>query len=158
MEIKSISKKIFKTPKKIAENKSNQTNPFGVSFKGNIISADVFETTEKQNIAFRGVQLTAKVGSKCKMLAAALTGSIGDMSKAISTRLNSVVDFGRRIKGKFVEAIQYLNTTRLAINIGASDAPLGVRLSLKKKENLNNLSVQDLSNMFAKEVAIMEAA
>lgn len=98
MEIKSISQKIFKTSSAKIEN-SKHTNPFGVNFKGNIISADVFESSEKaDNVSFKGAEWAAKASGKCRMVASAIVGSIGDVTSAIKTRLNSVVDFGRRIK------------------------------------------------------------
>ena len=99
MEIKSISAKLFRTNVNKSENQSNQasnhTNPFGVSFKGNIINADVFEDkksdlTEKQN---RG-----------KMLVSTLVGSIGALNATMSNRLNSVVNFCGRVKDSTVEA------------------------------------------------------
>lgn len=87
MEIKSISQKIFKTSSNRTENNSNHTNPFGVSFKGNIINADVFEEkspNENQN--------------KGKMFVSTLVGSMNSAMGVMGRRLNSVISFGMRIK------------------------------------------------------------
>ena len=89
---------IFKsltTPSVSAENKSaqkNVSNPFGISFKGNVIQADVFQTTSvKENS-------TNVLKEKGKMFASAVVGNINSFNEAIKARLNSVVAFGRRVK------------------------------------------------------------
>lgn len=116
MEIKSISQKIFKTAPNKIENNNNHTNPFGVSFKGNIISADVFDAAEKTDkVSFTGI-IAEKVGRRCKMLTSAAVGSIGDMSSAINARLNSVVSFGRKIGNNISRSWNYLNTTNVSIS------------------------------------------
>lgn len=87
MEIRSISQKIFRTNSNNVKQNENQTNPFGVNFKGNMITADVFEkkeVTENQN---RG-----------KIFVSTLVGSINAVNSAVSRRLNSVVSFGRRLR------------------------------------------------------------
>lgn len=106
MEIKSISQKIFRTaPGKI---ESNQTNPFGVNFKGNIINADVFQPVK--------INLVEKAANKSKMLTSAIVGSINDVNQAIKSRLDSVMAVGRRIKEKSVAAWKFLNEAKLSIN------------------------------------------
>lgn len=156
MEVKSISQKIFGTPKSI-DNNSNHTNPFGVSFKGNIISADVFESSEKSNVAFKGAELAAKVGSNLdkmsKLVSSTVVGSIGDMTSAIKTRLNSVVDFGKRIKDTTITAWNYLNTTKLSVTFGAEDTLLGMKIRLTRgdayePQNLNGLSLVEKTSLF----------
>lgn len=120
MEIKSISEKIFKTASRKAESNNNShSNPFGVNFKGNIISADVFETSEKQNITFKGAELAAKAGAKCKMLKSAFVGSIGEMSSALKTRFNNVLDriTSSRIGQSISGACDYLNNHKAVLEL-----------------------------------------
>lgn len=153
MEIKSISQKIFRTSPKVNENNASHTNPFGVNFKGKMISADVFESAEKTGIVSN---IAEKVGNKCKMLTSAIVGSIGDMNSAISSRLNSVVDFGRRVKeninglglnisGGLSRTWDYLNNTNLFITMGLRKNY--DRLSLAEKaliyEDLVNAKVME---------------
>lgn len=94
MSIKNISQNIFRnSPSKV---QNNQTNPFGVSFKGNVLTADVFEkisnrTSNKNN-------LIEKVSNRSKMVTSAIVGSINDINSQISARLDSIVSFGRRLK------------------------------------------------------------
>ena len=92
LSISSVSRNIFRAAPKNIEN--NQTNPFGVSFKGNVLTADVFEKNKNASkINFTGI-----ASIKSKMLSSAIVGSINDFSSAIASRLDSVVSFGRRIK------------------------------------------------------------
>jgi hypothetical protein len=97
MEIKNISQKIFRTSPSKTEN--NHSNPFGVNFKGNIINADVFDSSEKKsNISFKGAEIATKVANKGKLWTSAMVGSINNASEAMSKLLNPVKDFGRTIK------------------------------------------------------------
>jgi len=91
ISINSTSKNIFRAATKRVEN--NQTNPFGVSFKGKILTADVFENKQAKKINFTGIS-----SIKSKMLSSAIVGSINDFASEISTRLNSIANFGRRIR------------------------------------------------------------
>lgn len=154
MEIKSISSisgKLFKTnANKVekSENRSNHTNPFGVSFKGNIINADVFEEknsglTERQN---RG-----------KMLVSTLVGSINSINSSIGRRLNSVVNFGRRIGET---TVNLWNQAR-GIDMGTFFAGLPDKMSaLGGTYSVNNLQkrpVSELEAMLQERLANMEA-
>ena len=82
-----------------------------------MISADVFETKEKseKNISFRGSELAAQAGAKCKM---AISAAIGSINQAISTRLDSVVSFGRKIGEKAVKAWNDLSTHNFRLSFG----------------------------------------
>lgn len=154
MEIKSISSisnKLFKTnANKIekTENRSSHTNPFGVSFKGNIINADVFEEknsglTERQN---RG-----------KMLVSTLVGSINSINSSISKRLNSVVNFGRRIG----ETTTNLWNQARGVDMSTFFAGLPDKMSaIGGAYSVNNLQkrpVSELEALLTDRLATMEA-
>lgn len=113
MEIKRISERIFKTPASRIENHENQTNPFGVSFKGNMITADVFETACPK--------LAEKAANRGKMWVSAIVGSMNDVNEAISKRLNSAMAFGSRVKENALRLGKYLNETKISINLGGAD-------------------------------------
>jgi len=133
MEIKSIN--VFKQSSKSVEknenreNRANHTNPFGVNFKGNIINADVFESSEKG-------QSENRVN---KFVDSIRVGSMNAFS-SISNRLNSVVSFGRRIKSDVSNMWQQANNIEITLGVptfrGWSD-------SLKEKFN-NPYSVDNL--------------
>lgn len=144
MEIKSISEKIFRISSNKNENRTNHTNPFGVSFKGSIINADVFE---EKNSNLKENQ------NKCKMYVSTLVGSINSVMKQ---RLNSVVSFGRRLKETTTELwdkatnITNINMTEfLTSRIPAYE--YGSR-------RLNKLGVSELETMFRERLSTMEAA
>lgn len=155
-EIKNISQKIFNNASGKIE--SNQTNPFGVNFKGNMITADVFDSSEKSNIPFTGI--AAKVADKSKMLSSAIVGSINDVNQAIKTRLDSVMAIGRSIKEKSSAAWNYLNETKVVW----SNESLKNMLTLRLSENpysarkLEKMPVSDLRDMMQRAIATMEVA
>lgn len=152
MEIKSISSisgKLFKTnSNKIekCENRSSHTNPFGVSFKGNIINADVFEEnsglTERQN---RG-----------KMLVSTLVGSINSINSSISKRLNSVVNFGRRVGETTANLWNHACKTDMTTFMGniSDKISLGGTYSVNK---LQKRPVSELKALLTDKITAMEA-
>lgn len=151
MEIKSISSisgKLFKTnANKVekSENRSSHTNPFGVSFKGNIINADVFEEkntglTDRQN---RG-----------KMLVSTLVGSINSINSSISKRLNSVVNFGRRIKESTTNAWNQARSVDMGTFLSERIPAFRGNYSVN---NLQKRSVTELEAMLTDRLATMEA-
>lgn len=147
MEIKSISQKIFGTNiKKESENNANHTNPFGVSFNGNIISADVFESSQsKPEITFKGAELAARAAGRCKMTMSNAIGSINKFMSAVSDRLNQKVDFGIRLDGlrEFGRSVRegagkawnYLTTTNLVINIDTAKRTKNIFAMKMDREN-----------------------
>lgn len=168
MEIKSISQKIFRSSPSKIENNGSHTNPFGVSFKGNMISADVFETVaKKSNLVERFSELATKATNKGKMVTSAIVGSMGDVTSAISTRLNSVVSFGRRIGEGATKAWSYLNTKNLKMSLELverrSKELLALNIIPESRYNVKNLKkldpIGELEAMFQESAnaKIMEA-
>jgi len=157
MEIKSISHKIFKTSPKTIENNSNHTNPFGVSFKGNMISADVFDSSAENKISF-GINLAAKVSNlKSKMAASAFVGSINDMSKAISCRLDKVVDFSKKIGKNAAKLGHWLHNTNLSFTF---DAKLVARKTKDIKDMVKvkiNRSIETIDAIRPKFINVVNA-
>lgn len=148
MEIKSISAKLFRTNVNKSENQSNQasnhTNPFGVSFKGNIINADVFE--EKKS------DLTGNQ-NRGKMLVSTLVGSINAINSSISNRLNSVVNFCGRVKNSTVAAWQrarLVNVEDVIVNEIAKRGTYSVH-------RLQQRPVSELGAMMQERIATLEA-
>lgn len=91
---------ILNTPISISPRKTegHSSNPFAAtSFKGNVLTADVFET--KQN----------KPSMKDKLKLSAFVGSIGDAFPTFRKGLESVIAFGGRMKEGFSSAINKLN-------------------------------------------------
>lgn len=144
MKIGSISKNLFDIKQKRIEN-NNHTNPFGVSFRGNIVAADVFE---EQNSS-----LNTKP-NKGKIFVSTLVGS---MNSALSTRLNSIVSFGRRAKEKTSSFWQKANDTEINFDMTkiSNYLRLNVAPSFTGAYNVTNLRkrpVSELENMLQEQL------
>ena len=94
LSIPAIRERLFNTSKHETTTQRS-TNPFAASsFKGNVLTADVFESSTKQT-AFTG-----------KLKASALVGSISGIGEKFQNIINSVVKFGVRVKDSVVEGIE----------------------------------------------------
>jgi len=105
LSISGISQRIFNTTKH--ENTvARSTNPFAASsFKGNVLTADVFESSVKNNQpAFTG---------KTKLMASALVGNISNLGSRINAGIESVVAFGNRMKESVVNIWNRIDSIKL---------------------------------------------
>ena len=169
MEIKSISGRILKSSSNRIENSGAQTNPFGVSFKGNIITADVFDTTSKSKVSF-GANLAQRAVSRSKMAVSAAIGSMNSMGKSLRefARVDSIINLGRKVRENVAGALNYLNTNNLKME-------LEMRFAIVKREtkglfrtnlfsggteetqNLKELDVDQLKPIFREIAGLKEA-
>lgn len=159
MEIKSINLSIGKTSANKNENVNNSantntvsSNPFGVSFKGNVIQADVFEKSTDSN-------LVAKVSEKSKLFASAVVGNINNFNNSLKARMNSVVSFGQKIKSNVFDTFEKISN--VGSNMGSSFN--GFTTSLRNTlfpnnqysvGNLVKLPVLDLEAMLSSELSV----
>ena len=149
LSIPSIRARIFNTSKheSSTQRNSNSTNPFAASsFKGNVLTADVFESSNNKNdnnINFTG-----------KLKASALVGSISGIGEKFQNMINSVVAFGNRIKDNVVNGWNKLNNIQISFTPAKDKA---VSMFNSVKDTLNT-SVSDLiySGISSKNVAKME--
>ncbi|MEI8128635.1 MAG: hypothetical protein WCG95_03355 [bacterium] len=147
MEIKSSSQRIFRTSSPKTEQNSCQTNPFGVNFKGNMITADVFDKPEKSTISF-GQKAQEILTRKMTMSAV-----LAPMSQSISRRLNSIMSFGRRLGENTAEAWRRANKIEIPFHPMAN---LMQNLSDRRTysvSNLKNLDTGELENMLTAAIA-----
>jgi len=107
LSIPSIRERLFNTSKHEQTTQRNNTNPFAATtFKGNVLTADVFESSTKQSQpAFTG-----------KLKASALVGSISGIGEKFQNIINSVVGFGTRIKENVVNGWNKLNGIEISFN------------------------------------------
>lgn len=158
LSISSISKNIFRTNSKKVESNAqtncNQTNPFGVSFKGKMITADVFEKARSES----NVKLAEKIANRSKLISSAVVGSINNFASNISARLNSVASFGRRIKNNisnFWNDAKNTNITFDMLNIDVKDL---VKLHVPEStESLAKKPVGELELMLNDRISKMSA-
>ncbi len=101
LSIPAIRERLFNTSKHENATQRNSSNPFAASsFKGNVLTADVFESSTKKDdqIDFTG-----------KLKASALVGSISGIGEKFQNMINSVVSFGNRMKENVVNGWNKLN-------------------------------------------------
>ena len=109
LSISSIRERIF-NPTKHEKSVARSSNPFAqTSFKGNVLTADVFvsesqnnEKAQNNNINFTG-----------KLKASALVGSIAGIGDKIKAGIESVAAFANRIKDNVVNCWNKLNNTEI---------------------------------------------
>ena len=106
LSIPSIRERLFNTSKH-EHTTQRSTNPFAASsFKGNVLTADVFESSTKQaQPAFTG-----------KLKASALVGSISGIGERFQNWIDSAVKFGVKIKDSVVNGWNKLEGIEISFN------------------------------------------
>lgn len=147
LSVSSIRERIFNTSKHESVTQRNSSNPFAASsFKGNVLTADVFESSSKKsnnNVNFTG-----------KLKASALVGSISGIGERFQHAIDSVVAFGNRIKENVVNGWNKLNSIEISFT-PAKDKAVSMYNSAKE---ILGTSVTDLVSpkTSARSVAKME--
>lgn len=77
-----------------AQQNKAQTNPFGITFKGNLIQGDVFETKKAENTQAKSNPFKEKMENTGKLLASAWVGTINKFSSL----KNNAIAFGNKLK------------------------------------------------------------
>ena len=138
LSISNIRERIFNTSKHEASvarpsNKS-VSNPFAATtFKGNVLTADVFEPAKSKEPAFTGAT---------KLKASALVGSLANLGSRIQSGIESIKAFGKRMSDGISNAWQRMKETEISFT------PLKDAVSSAK----NNI-VQSWNSMFEKGIS-----
>lgn len=142
---------IFKSLK--SENKNSvqghSSNPFGISFKGNVIQADVFQTTTAKENTGIGIR------EKGKMFMSAVVGNINSFNSAIKSRLNSVVSFGRQVRDNVANWWEQAKNTEITFDLNELSKFVSEKFN-NNPYNVNNLTkrpVNELEDMLKAELA-----
>ena len=144
LSVSSIRERIFNTSKHESVTQRNSSNPFAASsFKGNVLTADVFESSNKK------VNNTPNFTGKLK--ASALVGSISGIGEKFQHMINSVVEFGNRIKENVVNGWNKLNSVEISFT-PANSSKTSAR-SVAKMEDMTMAR-----QMMSDSVAAWEAA
>lgn len=152
MQIGRISLHTTKAAKASASNAmANQlaTNPFGVSFKGNVIQADVFESASKSNIA-------QNITEKSKLFASAVVSGINNFNESFKSRMNSMVSFGKKITTNVFDTIERIGNTEVSFDMNAIKNRLFPDRQYSVK-NLANKPTEELRDMWTS-LSAVEAA
>lgn len=133
---------VLNTPITIGKTVNHSSNPFAAStFKGNVLTADVFETK------------TPKPSIKDKLKLSAFVGSIGDAFPTFRKGIESVVAFGGRMKEGFSSVINKINEIG-SMEISIDFAGAGRAIKSGFASMADNYSVQKLRKQ---DVASIEA-
>ncbi len=146
LSIPAIRERLFNTSKHETTTQRNSSNPFAASsFKGNVLTADVFESSTKNNNqpSFTG-----------KLKASALVGTISGIGEKFQNMINSVVTFGNKMKDSVVNGWNKLN----GIEISFTPAKEKFNSIYNSVKDVLSTSVTDLisTGTSTKSVAKME--
>ena len=149
MEITKINFNVGQSQSKKSEQAAGSfsSNPFGVSFKGNVIQADVFEKAAPK--------LTNKLTEKGKLFASAIVGNVNNFNNSLKSRMNAIVSFGQKIKTNVVEAFDKAANTEISLDFEAFANTIKNRFfpdSQYKVKNLVKMPVSDLKNLWKAEM------
>lgn len=149
LSIPSIRERLFNTSKHETntQRNSNSTNPFAASsFKGNVLTADVFESSNKKN--------DSNINFTGKLKASALVGSISGIGEKFHNMIESAKAFGNRMKESIVNGWNRLNEVEISFAPAKEKA---ISMFNSVKETLGT-SVTDLisSGVSVKSVSKME--
>ena len=154
MQIGKISLHTTKAEQKITRNNNINvnklaSNPFGVSFKGNVIQADVFESTNKKSIA-------EGVAERGKLFASAVVSGINNFNESFKSRMNSMVSFGKKITTNVFDTIERIGNTEVSFDMNAIKNGLFPDRQYSVK-NLANKPTEELRDMWTS-LSAVEAA
>lgn len=148
LSIPSIRERLFNTSKheQTTQRNSNSTNPFAASsFKGNVLTADVFESSSKkaEQPSFTG-----------KLKASALVGSISGIGEKFHNMIESAKAFGNRMKENIVNGWNKLSEVEISF-APAKEKAVSMFNSMKEKLStpVSDLIAQGIS---AKSVSKMD--
>lgn len=145
LSVSSIRERIFNTSKHESVTQRNSSNPFAASsFKGNVLTADVFESSNKK------VNNTPNFTGKLK--ASALVGSISGIGEKFQHMINSVVEFGNRIKEN---VISMYNSTKEVLGTSVTDL-ISSKTSARSVAKMEDMTMA--RQMMSDSVAAWEAA
>jgi len=118
------------------------TNPFGVSFKGNVIQADVF-VNEKSNTE----KAASGIAEKSKLFASAVVSGINNFNESFKSRINSVISFGKKVTTDVCDTIERIGNTEISFDIEGIKNKLFPDRQYSVK-SLSNKPVNELKTMW----------
>ncbi len=158
MEKISINKNglgIFRTNKsaeKTAQNTAS-TNPFGINFKGNVIQADVFETTKSSPLA----NFREKLANRGKIFKSSMVSGVNSFNNALKSRVDSVVNFGRKIRENVSDFWNKANNINVGSELKNTFSSIYDRFKVGNEYSVKNLTkrpVNDLEAMLREELNV----
>lgn len=162
ISIKSGTVNIFKTVSHTKHQETKHSNPFGLSFKGNVLQADVFSSSKPK--VHNDETFIGKIADKTRAVKSTIVGGINSFNTKLNTRfnngINKIVAFGKKIGQSTKEFWDKANETELVWDLsGLSETfkNLGKHNDGEhyKVKDLVKKPVGDLENMFKEELALI---
>ena len=141
MQIEKIGFNTTKSTTKVKntnEGAKLATNPFGVSFKGNVIQADVFENSNSNKKS-----LGDNIAEKGKLFASAVVSGINNFNESFKSRMNSVVSFGKKITSNVFDTLEKIGNTEITFDMSG----IKNRLFPDRQYSVKNLSAKPVSEL-----------
>ena len=160
MEKISINKNglgIFKiSPKKdVVKDSTVSSNPFGVHFKGNVIQADVFETTKNSVIK---ESLKEKIANTGKVFKSSIVGGINSFNNALKQKTSGIISFGHKAKESITRAIDFANNYDLGVELKKTFDSIYssfANINQYSVKNLTKRPVSELESLLKAELSIL---
>jgi len=154
MKISQTNFSMFK-PMSREQRQEVHSNPFGINFKGNVLTSDVFETTKakEENVKQDLFPTFTKLTNKSKMVASAFVGGINSFNDTFRSRINSVISFGRQISENIANSWEKAKNTEITFDVKGLAESISSRFN--NTYSVNNLlkrPVDDLGSMLTTEL------
>lgn len=153
MKISQTNFSMFK-PMSKEERQEVHSNPFGINFKGNVLTSDVFESSKPKEASNTSSNPFATVSTKSKMVASAFVGGMNSFNEAFRSRINSIISFGRQVKDSISNSWEKAKNTEITLDFRSLADSISSKFN--NQYSVNNLlkrPVDDLHAMLALEHA-----
>ena len=152
---------IFKVNTKTANEAKNtvSSNPFGLNFKGNVIQADVFETSRKLTTGLKeGIR--ERIVNTGKAFKSNIVSGINSFNEALKSKAGGIIAFGRKAKESINKAIDFANNYDLGAGIQNKLKSVYDSIANRNQYSVKNLvkrPVSELETLLRDELKLVEA-
>lgn len=153
ISIAKVTTNIFK-PQSADSKQSNHSNPFGINFKGNVLAADVFESSKPKEEASAGNPF-AGASEKSKLFASAIVGNINSFNNSFKSRMNAIISFGRQVRDNISQSWEKAKNTEITFDFHALADSITNRFNNPYSvSNLTKRPVSELEAMLRQETGV----
>lgn len=148
-----------KTSKPKEASAAGSSNPFGLNFKGNVIQADVFETSKKNTTNITS-GLREKLANTGKVFKSTIVGGINSFNESLKQKAGGIVAFGRKAKESISKAIDFANNYDIGAEIKNTFSSVIESVTNSNQYSVRNLvkrPVSELELLFKDELKLIEA-
>lgn len=147
MKISKTNFTMFR-PMSKEERQEVHSNPFGINFKGNVFTSDVFESSKAKETTNSHANPFTQLTNKSKMVASAVVGGMNSFNEAFRSRINAVISFGRKVNDTITSSWEKAKNTEITLDFRSLVDSISSKFN--NQYSVNNLlkqPVDDLSTM-----------